>query len=165
MDKQTPDKQAPVKISKDNLKVIKEIVDELLKLLEVEVKPVIEEKDGLVNIQFQTDNPGILIGYHGDTLASLQIMLSMMVYRKLGFWVRILVDVGDYRERRKETLDKMALSAAQKVKFSGQEYAFPPMSSGDRRIIHIALSENPDVATESQGEGFERRVVVKPKVA
>jgi len=157
------DKQTPVKINKDSLKAIKEIVDELLKLLEVEVKPVVEEKDGLVNIQLQTDNPGILIGYHGDTLASLQIMLSMMVYRKLGSWVKILVDVGDYRERRKETLDKMALSAAQKVKFSGQDYAFPPMSSGDRRIIHIALSENPDVTTESQGEGFERRVVVKPK--
>lgn len=163
MDKQTPDKQAPVKIDKDSLKVIKGIVDELLKLLEVEVKPVIEEKDGLINIQLQTDNPGILIGYHGDTLASLQIMLSMMVYRKLGTWVKILVDVGDYRERRKETLDKMALSAAQKVKFSGQDYAFPPMSSGDRRIIHLALSENPDVTTESQGEGFERRVVVKSK--
>ena len=157
------DKQTPEKISKDNLKVIKEIVDELLKLLEVEVKPVIEEKDGLVNIQLQTDNPGILIGYHGDTLASLQIMLSMMTYRKLGSWVKILVDVGDYRERRKETLDKMALSAAQKVKFSGQDYAFPPMSSSDRRIIHIALSENPDVTTESQGEGFERKVVVKPR--
>ena len=159
------DKQTPVKISKDNLKVIKEIVDELLKLLEVEVKPVIEEKDGLVNIQLQTDNPGILIGYHGDTLASLQIMLSMMTYRKLGTWVKILVDVGDYRKRRKETLDKMALSAVQKVKFSGQDYEFPPMSSGDRRIIHIALSENPDVTTESQGEGYDRRVVVKPKTA
>lgn len=157
------DEQTPVKINKDSLKVIKEIADELLKLLELKVKPVIEKKDGLVNIQLETDNPGILIGYHGQTLASLQILLSMMVYRKLGEWVKVLVDVGDYRLRRKETLEGMALSAAQKVKFSKEEYAFSPMSSSDRRIIHIALSENPDVVTESQGEGFERRVVIKPK--
>lgn len=157
------DKQAPVKINKDSLVAVKEIVDELLKLLEVEVKPVVEEKDGLVNIQLQTDNPGILIGYHGQTLSSLQMLLSMMTYRKLGSWIKVLVNVGDYRERRKETLEKMAMSAAQKVKFSGEDYAFSPMVGADRRIIHLALAENPDVTTESQGEGFERRLVVKPR--
>lgn len=144
-------------------KIIEELVQELVKLLGVEIKFTVEEEEGVVNVKLETDNPGILIGYHGETLFSLQLILSMIIYRKLGEWARIVVDVGDYRLRRKQILERMALSAAQKVKFSKEEYAFTPMSAGERRIIHIALSENPDVVTESQGEGFERRVVVKLK--
>lgn len=146
------------------LKTIEETLKELLKKLELKASFSIEEKEGTVYINLQTETPGILIGYHGQTLAALQRILSMAAYRKLGEWVKIIIDVGDYRARRQEILKRMALSVAQKVKFSHQEQELPPMSSAERRIIHLALSNDSEVKTESKGEGKERRVVIKPKV-
>ena len=69
----------------------------------------------------------------------------------------------DYRERRKESLERMALSAAQRIKFSGESQSLPAMSSAERRIVHLALVDDQEVETESEGEGMSRRVVVKPK--
>jgi len=154
-----------IKKRESKLELVKKLTQQLLTLLEVAVEFVVEEKEEIVNINFQTDNPGMLIGYHGETISAFQRILSLMVYKKLDEWPRILVDVGDYRQRRQQTLEKMALSVAQKVKFSGRHQALPPMSPVERRIIHIALSDNPDVETESEGEGRERRVVVKPQTA
>ena len=78
-------------------------------------------------------------------------------------WQRIVVDVGDWREKREEQLRRMALSAAQRVKFSKESVAMSYLNSAERRIIHIALAENPDVETRSEGEKRERRLVIEPK--
>lgn len=152
-----------MKKSSSKLDVIKDLTQKLLDLLEIKASFTIEEKEDIVGINIQTDSPGLLIGYHGEALSSFQLILSMIVWQKLGQWTRILVDVGDYRDQRKKALERIALSAAQKVKFSGKEYEFSPMSANERRIIHLVLSDNPDVLTESKGEGKERRIVVKPK--
>ncbi|MBM3205991.1 hypothetical protein FJZ41_04050, partial [Candidatus Shapirobacteria bacterium] len=109
------------------------------------------------------DEPGILIGYHGQSLVAIQQILTLMAFKKFGEWVRLLVDVGDYREKRKESLEQMAKSLAQKVKLSGQSQVFPPMSSFERRIIHLVLAEDNEVKTVSEGEGDQRHVVLKPK--
>lgn len=143
--------------------LITEFTQKLLDLMGVSAQIQTEEKDGVFNVNLKTDEPGILIGYHGETLTSLQLILQMMTYKKLNEWVRIIVDIADYREKRKESLERMALSIAQKVKFSGQEQSLPPMSAFERRIIHIALSTDAEVETESQGEGADRRVIIKPK--
>jgi len=87
----------------------------------------------------------------------------MIAYRKFGEWTRILVNVGDYRERRKEVLERMALAVAQRAKFSGQPQALPPMSAFERRIIHLALTGDSELETASEGEGKDRHVVIKPK--
>ncbi len=150
-------------MDKEISKTISQTIKKILELLEIKAEVKIEEKEEVFNVNLQTENPGILIGYHGETLFSLQLILGMIIYRKLGRWVRVVIDVGDYRAHRREVLERMALSAAQKVKFSQEEYIFPPMSSAERRIIHLALANNPDVTTESRDEGFERRVVVKPR--
>jgi spoIIIJ-associated protein len=147
------------------LKTVEEITQELLKQLGVGVKFAVLEKDDAFYVQLETDQPGVLIGYHGETLAAIQLMIGMIAYRKLDEWVRVLVNVGDYQERRQEALGKMAASVAQKVKFSHQPQALPPMTSAERRIIHIALANDPGVETVSEGEDKERRVVVKPKNA
>lgn len=147
-----------------NLKKIKKITQELVDWLELPV--TVEVKKGeeeTVAVQLETDNPGLLIGYHGQTLSGIQLILSKMVYHKLGEWEKIVVNVGDYREKRQESLEKMAMSAAQKVKFSGEDFSFQPMSPVERRIIHLKLSDHPDVTTESIGESRDRRVVVKLK--
>jgi len=150
--------------SKGSAKLVEKLTKELIKQLGVKAKAEIsEDKEGMLHVQLETDDPGILIGYHGETLASFQLILGMMVYRKTDEWVRILVNVGDYRERRKESLERMALSAAQKVKFSDEEYALPSMTPAERRIIHLTLADDPEITTESEGEGHNRRVVIKPK--
>lgn len=153
-----------IPMGKDILKIVETLTKKLLKNLGVEAKAKFsQDKEGVVHVQLETDDPGVLIGYHGETLASIQLILAMMVYRQTNEWVRVLVNVGDYQERRQESLERMALSAAQKVKFSGEEYALPTMTPAERRIIHLTLADDPEVTTESEGEGRDRRVVVKPK--
>jgi spoIIIJ-associated protein len=157
-------KKSPAKKNKkDTKELLTKLTKELFKHLEVSVKTTIsKDKEGVFKVQLEAEDPGILIGYHGETLASLQLILAMMVYRHSGEWARVLVNVGDYRERRQESLEKMALSAAQKVKFSGEPQPLPYMNSAERRLIHLALSSDDEVVTESEGEGYRRRVVVKP---
>lgn len=142
---------------------LKKITTQLLKGLEVEAKIELVEEEALTRIKLKTDEPGILIGHHGQTLASIQLLLAMMVYRQSGEWARIVVDVNDYREKREETLQRMALSITQKVKFSGEPQALPPMPPAERRIIHLALADDPEVETVSEGEDENRRVVVSLK--
>jgi len=149
----------------DKIQSTKEITEQLLKLLLLEAKVEVKEdkENNAINVAIETEEPGILIGYHGETLSSLQLMLGIMVSKKINEWVRVVVNVGDYREKREEVLKRMALSAAQKAKFSQEAVTLPPLSGNERRIIHLVLTDNPDVITESEGEGEERRVVVKPK--
>lgn len=143
---------------------VENLVKELIGHLGVQAKAEVkEDKEGVIHIQLETEDPGILIGYHGETLASLQLLLGLMTYRQTNEWQRILVNVGDYRERRQESLERMALSAAQKVRFSGEEQALPFMTATERRLIHLALADDAEVMTESEGEGRNRRVVIKPK--
>lgn len=142
---------------------IEKIAQELLEHLEVEAEvKVVQDKEELVTVFIKTEEPGVLIGYHGQTLDAIQLLLLMMAYRQLGEWTRILVEVNDYRQKRKESLERLALSLAQRAKFSGESQVLPPMSSFERRVIHLALAEDPEVETVSEGEEPERRVVVKP---
>jgi len=144
------------------LKLVEEVLREILNNLELETKIKLEEKQEVIFVSIETPTPGALIGYHGRTLSALQRILSLIVYRRLGEWFKIVLDVDDYRQKREETLKRMALSVAHRVKFSGQEQSLPPMSSAERRIIHLALKGDSEVETESRGEGKERRVVIKP---
>lgn len=149
---------------KKKLKTIEKTAKELLKHLGVEAETKISEgEEETVHVDLKPPDPGILIGYHGETLSSFQLILSMIAYRKLGEWVKILVDVGDYRQRREEQLRAMALNAAKRVKFSGESYAMPYLTSAERRLFHLSLADHPDVRTESEGEGRNRRIIVKPK--
>jgi len=145
------------------IKLIDKYLREILEGLKVEASFKLEEKEEVIFVNLETPTPGILIGYHGRTLSAIQRILSLIVFRHLNQWPKIVLDVGGYRQKREETLKRMALSAAQKVKFSGQEQELPPMSAPERRIVHLSLSEDSKVETESRGEGKERRVVVKPK--
>lgn len=153
------------KIDADALKITKDLTKELLRLLGIEAKTEVEEdkENKAIKIQIETPDSGILIGYHGETLSSLQLILGIMVSKKIGEWTRTIVNIGDYRQKREETLRRMALSAAQKAKFSNEPVILPPLTAQERRIIHLTLSGHPDVISESEGEGEGRRVVVKPK--
>jgi len=152
-----------VKSDNSKLKIIKEITEKLLELLEVKASLVVKEEDEIINIQLETEEPGILIGYHGQALQALQLLISLIGFKKFNEWVRVVVNVGDYQEKRQESLTKMAQSITQRAKFSGTSQSLPPMSSAERRIIHLALANDTEVETFSEGEGRERHVVIKPK--
>ena len=145
------------------VKKIEKVVQKLLELLEIEAKLAVEKEEDVFQVQLEASDPGVLIGYHGETLRALQRMVAMIVYRQTGEWLKIVVNVGDYRQRRQESLEKMALTASQKAKLSQQSQALPPMPPAERRIIHLVLAEEPEVETISEGEDRERHVVIRPK--
>jgi spoIIIJ-associated protein len=105
---------------------------------------------------------GLLIGRRGETLRSLQFMVNLLVSRKVQKWPQIVVDVGNYRQRRQESLEGLARRMAERVRQSGRPLTLEPMGAYERRIVHLALRSDPTVFTESTGEGENRKVVIYP---
>jgi spoIIIJ-associated protein len=122
------------------------------------------EKRTLVDIKPKEEaDTSLLIGFHGQTLNAIQTILRTLALRNFDESPSILVEVGDYRKQREEELRRRALEAADKARFLLKEVSFPAMSSYERRIIHVILSEEKGVKTESRGEGRERHTVVIPE--
>jgi spoIIIJ-associated protein len=108
------------------------------------------------------DAMGLLIGRRGETLRSLQFMVNLLVSRKVQKWPQVVVDVGNYRQRRQESLEGLARRMAERVRQSGRPLTLEPMGAYERRIVHLALRSDPTVYTESSGEGENRKVVIYP---
>jgi len=125
----------------------------------VEIDSVTEDE---VFVEVFGGDPGKIIGRGGRTLSALEYVTNAVVNREEGRGVRVNVDVGGYKRRRDERLRESAFNAAARVRKSGHDVEMEPMSAAERRVVHMALSEEPDVTTESSGEGPNRRVVVKP---
>jgi spoIIIJ-associated protein len=106
---------------------------------------------------------GILIGRRGETLGALQYMTRLMLSRKLERWEPVIVDVESYRVRRRRSLRQLANRMADRVAFSQQRVVLEAMPPNERRIIHIALRDHPQVTTKSIGEGDNRKVTILPK--
>lgn len=144
---------------------VKAITEDLLKRLEVVGTVAVDlDETGAYQVQIDTDETGLLIGFHGRTLESFQILLSIIVSKKLEAWVKVYVNVGDYREKREETLMNMAQRAAERAISFGKPVELPNLSPSERRVIHMTLGGDERVATESVGEGMNRTLIVKPKV-
>ncbi len=105
---------------------------------------------------------GLLIGRRGETLRSVQFMVNLLVSRKVQKWPQVVVDVGNYRQRRQESLEGLARRMADRVRQSGRPLTLEPMGAYERRIVHLALRPDPTVYTESSGEGENRKVVIYP---
>jgi spoIIIJ-associated protein len=155
-------------MDKKEIKTIKEITEKLLKLLDVDGDfELIESKtadEENVEVILNTKDTGVVIGYHGDTLEGLQLILSLCVARTLGRFVRISVDVGDYKKNRTEFLKSLAEETKSRVLAEGREIAVPELKSWERRIVHLLLEKDGEVMSESQGEGRDRVLVVSPKI-
>ena len=147
----------------DSLATVKGVVEEVLSMLGVPVTVEVEpgEENSYV-VRLETEESGLLIGYHGETLASLQMVVGLIVFRKLGEWSRIVIEVGDYRARREEQLRAMAESYAAQVVATGEPVYLPALPPIERRVVHMVLQDRKDVRTESEGDGRLRRLVIKP---
>lgn len=131
--------------------------------LQVEIKMEYKNEEGNLNIDFEGDDMGILIGKRGQTLDSLQYLTSLVVNKGRQGYIRVKLDTEDYRNRRKETLENLARSIAYKVRKTRRPVSLEPMNPYERRIIHSALQGNRFVETYSEGNEPYRHVVVKLK--
>jgi spoIIIJ-associated protein len=142
----------------------REILQELLTHMGLEASVTIETGDtsklDVRGAENEKESLGALIGRKGERLSALQHLVNLMLSRRLGEWTRVLVDVEDYRGRRERQLREIAMKAADRVSETGKMLQLEPMPALERRWIHLALRENPDVATQSIGEEPHRRVVI-----
>lgn len=121
------------------------------------------EEEKTMDVDLSGDDMGILIGKRGQTLDSLQYLVSLVVNKESEDYIRVKVDTENYRERRKETLENLAKNIAYKVKRTKRPVSLEPMNPYERRIIHSALQGDKYVSTHSEGEEPFRRVVVTLK--
>ena len=176
--KEKPAKEKPVKPSKpveiltdpeeikeveNRAKVFLRDVFASMNLGEVEITSEYNTADGSLEVDFEGQDMGILIGKRGQTLDSLQYLTSLVVNKGKSNYIRVKLDTEDYRKRRKETLENLARGIAYKVKKTRKTVVLEPMNPYERRIIHSALQGNKFVETVSEGEEPYRHVVVKLK--
>ena len=157
-------------MTEDDIALGVEVLEKLLDLMGVDATVRVREPetpgDGAAIVKtvldISGDDLGILIGRRGDTLASLQYLVNLIVGRKLKAKAGFGVDVAGYRRRREQSLKSLALHMAERVRSTRQIMTLEPMPPNERRIVHLALAQDDSVITESIGEGENRKVVIRP---
>ncbi|MGE3796988.1 MAG: RNA-binding cell elongation regulator Jag/EloR [Thermomicrobiales bacterium] len=124
--------------------------------------PLSDDEPPTIFIDILGQDLGMLIGRRGDHLAQFQYVVNLIANKQMGDWTRIIVDVEAYRTRREESLIGLAERVAKQVARSGRAVQLEPMPPNERRVVHMTLRGNPEVTTESSGEGHERRITVLP---
>jgi spoIIIJ-associated protein len=142
------------------VKVVTEILDTLLELLGVTGNVEILSDEIPLDLDIKGDDLGILIGRRGQTLAALEYITKLMVVGRLKAWIPLTLDVAGYKKRRRDSLQRLALYLAEQVKSRSHAITMEPMPADERRIVHLTLADNPDVTTQSMGEGENRKVVI-----
>jgi spoIIIJ-associated protein len=147
----------------DVVSPVVEILDTLLGLMGVQGNVEVLSKELPLGLNIKGDDLGILIGRRGQTLVALEYITKLIVVRRLKAWVPLTVDVGGYKRRRRDSLQKLALYLAEQVKSRRRAMPMEPMPADERRIIHLALADHPDVTTQSIGDGENRKIVILPR--
>ncbi len=143
---------------------LRELLTEITQAAGVHCRIEISEDDEAVTASLVGGDLGLLIGRHGQTIDAIQYLANVIAWRELGEGRKdVVVDAAGYRERRRETLEALALRSADRVRSSGESVDLEPMSSIERRIIHLRLKEVDGVSTRSEGEEPYRYVVVEPE--
>ncbi|MBQ8491249.1 MAG: protein jag [Acidaminococcaceae bacterium] len=143
----------------------KDFLAKIFKAMKIEVmmEKFVNKKDGCVVLKLHGDDMGILIGKHGQTLDSLQYLTNLVANKNTENRVHIVIDVENYRERRAETLTRLAKRLADKVKKNGERIVLEPMNPHERKIIHTALQNDSKITTLSEGSEPYRKVVIELK--
>ena len=156
---------------KNVAEVAEEILETLLDLMDIEAITLPEnlqttngEEQVTAPLAFniQGEDLGILIGRRGQTLAALQYVVRLIINHQMKVWTPVVIDVEGYKQRRSEALQALAVRMAEQVRLKGMPFTLEPMPAYERRIIHLALTDHPDITTESIGEGDARKVVILP---
>ncbi len=153
-----------VKIEESVIEETRQYLEKLFAAMEMEadIDITVDDQTRTMNIDVEGPEMGIIIGKRGQTLDSLQYLISLFVNKKSDSYIRIKLDTENYRERRRETLENLAKNIAYKVKKSRRSFSLEPMNPYERRIIHSTLQNDKYVTTKSEGEEPYRKVVVYP---
>lgn len=153
-----------VEVQPQTIKAVEDFLKNTMKAMDMEVELKTEiDQDGALCVDMSGEHMGILIGKRGQTLDSLQYLVSLVVNKDTEDYIRVKVDTEDYRRRRKETLENLAKNIAYKVKRTKRPVSLEPMNPYERRVIHSALQNDKYVTTHSEGDEPFRRVVVTLK--
>lgn len=144
-------------------KVIQETIAEILNKLEIGGDFDFTVNENEVAVTLNTEDSGIVIGYHGEVLESLQLVLSLAISKKQGIFTRVSVEVGDYKKSRSDWLENLAMRAKEKALQQNNEVPLTNLKSWERRIVHMLFQEDTEVVSESVGEGRNRTLVIKPR--
>lgn len=160
------------RIDEADERVAKEIVGELLQQMGIAAEVVAVDNPSTmptdatepptIFIDILGHDLGMLIGRRGEHLAQVQYLVNLLCNRRLNDWTRVVIDIEGYRSRREESLIDLAERVARQVARSRRPIVLEPMPPNERRIVHLALRQNPEVTTESSGEGNLRRITVQP---
>ncbi len=151
---------APGPASREVVAAAVEVLQTILQHMGIRGQVEVRSRDPLTLNVRMDDGLGLLIGRRGETLASLQLLVNLIVSHQIKHRQRIIIDVEDYRLRREENLRQLAFRIAQQVRQSRRAIPLEAMPPNERRIIHMALSDSKDVMTHSEGEGDQRRVII-----
>ncbi len=158
----------------DTVELARSILEDLLKHMQIEafVTPVVQTVEGpdgepeqnlTLHIEgVDEETTGLMIGRRGETLRSLQYLVNLLIHRQGSRWPQVVIDIGQYRQRRQDSLEGLAFRMAERVRQSGRPMPLEPMSSFERRVIHMALRNDTTVYTESAGEGEQRKIIIFP---
>ncbi|HSW48473.1 MAG TPA: R3H domain-containing nucleic acid-binding protein [Candidatus Saccharimonadales bacterium] len=152
-----------VKLTAKEQKEVEKIVEKLFALLEIEGTFEVSVGDGVLDVLMDTKDSGMVIGYHGEILESLQLIASLLIAKKLERFIRISIEVDGYKKTRTEYLQKLAQDARERAIADNAEQVITDLKSWERRIVHVILQDDDQVTSESAGTGRERVLIVKPK--
>lgn len=156
----------------DIFEVARNVLEKLLELMDIPASVTLsheftaEDEDGTtssIGLNIEGEDLGILIGRRGQTMAALQHIVRLIVACQTQVRIPIIIDVEGYKRRRCEGLRALAIRLAEQVKTKKMPFTMEPMTAFERRVIHLALADHPDVTTESTGMGEARKVVIIPK--
>jgi spoIIIJ-associated protein len=141
---------------------IRSLVSSVLDAMGFEARVEVYDAGGFIAADVAPDNTALFIGQKGETIDALQYLVNVATFRERPFFKRVVLDAEGYRQRRVEAIQGMAHRTARRAVRERRTVEMPPMNSSERRVVHVFLSDNPSVTTESEGTGDNRRVKVSP---
>lgn len=144
-------------------KDVEKFLEQFINKVNNEITYTVKVEDNTIVVNMDGNSYGSLIGYRGETLNAMQTILSSIANKKVKERIKLILDIGNYRQKREKALEELAEKVSKTVLRNGKNITLEPMTAFERKIIHSKLQENPRVETYSIGEGDNRRVVIAKK--
>jgi len=148
-----------------SIRLAQEVLTKITSLISPDTTVSAEKNGADIHLTLKGNNPGILIGSQGKTLEALEFIINKAVNKASDKKTRVIVDAEDYRKRREESLQRLALEMGDKAKKTGKPMITNPMNPYERRIIHLALKADRNLQTKSKGEGLYKKILIVPSKA
>ncbi len=150
-------------MKKTEEKKVEKALESLLEMLEIDTEYELNALEEAIDITLTTDEGGILIGYHGETLDALQLIISLVLAKHLGRFVRVTLEIGDYKKARTQYLENLVKQSKERALSENRAIVLPELKPWERRVIHLMLENDDEVSSQSSGEGRQRTLTILPK--